>query len=84
MMRPSRRQEVTGVVVNEKINIGRREHDRLRAIIHNAAKHGSLASQNREGRTNFRSYLLGLAAHVRHLNPERGERLRAAISAVPE
>lgn len=73
--RPGRRQEVTGVVVNRKVNVRRAEYDRLKAIVHNARRAGSLESQNRDQRPHFRAYLLGLAGHVALLNPERGQRL---------
>src|SRR4029078_13509115 len=39
VMRPGRRQEVTGVVVNAKTAVARDEVRVLRAILHNAAKH---------------------------------------------
>jgi RNA-directed DNA polymerase len=81
VLRPGRRQDVTGVVVNRKINVRRDEYDRLKAIIHNAEKAG-LESQNRDGRKDFRSYLLGRAAHVAMLNPERGARLTRRIRAL--
>ena len=82
-MRPGQSQQVTGVVVNQKVNARRGEYDRLKAIIHNARKAGSLDSQNREGRKDFRAYLLGRAAHLRRLNPERGRKLFEAIRALP-
>lgn len=81
-MRPGQRQEVTGVVVNSRTNVRREEYDRLKAIIHNAAKAGSLESQNRDEHPDFRAYLLGRAAHVRQLNPERGQRLIEALRAL--
>ncbi|GMU83408.1 MAG: hypothetical protein AMXMBFR47_32780 [Planctomycetota bacterium] len=78
-VRAGRRQEVTGVVVNRKINGRREEYDRLKAIIHNARRSGSLESQNREGRPHFRAYLLGRASHIAMLSPERGQRLMREI-----
>lgn len=80
-MRPGERQQVTGVVVNRRVNVARDEYDRLKAIIHNARKTG-LDAQNRDNRPDFRAYLLGRAAHVAQLNPERGRRLIEAIRAV--
>ncbi|HUU85617.1 MAG TPA: hypothetical protein VM243_19130 [Phycisphaerae bacterium] len=74
-MRPGQCQQVTGVVVNRKVNARCRNCDLLKAIIHNARGAGSLESQNREGRSDFRAYLLGRAAHIRQLNPARGQRL---------
>ncbi len=80
-MRPGQRQQVTGVVVNEKLNIRREEYDRLKAILHNAGKAG-LAAQNRDKRLDFRAYLLGRIAHVGQLNPARGERLLRMLAEV--
>lgn len=80
-MRPGQRQQVTGVIVNQKLNTARDEFDRLKAIIHNAKKTG-MAAQNRENHPDFRSYLLGRAAHIAQLNPQRGARLREAILAL--
>ncbi|MEM9070125.1 MAG: reverse transcriptase family protein, partial [Myxococcota bacterium] len=48
VMRKGRAQEVTGVTVNAKLGLTRKERRRLRAILHNAKKHG-LESQNRDG-----------------------------------
>lgn len=80
-MRPGQRQQVTGVVVNEKVNVRRDEFDRLKAILHNAAKSG-LAAQNRENRSDFRAYLLGRIAHVGHLSPARGDQLWRLFASV--
>lgn len=81
-MRSGQSQQVTGVVVNEKPNVRRHEYDCLKAILHNAKKAGALESQNRRRRPDFRAYLLGRAAHVRLLNPVRGQRLIDAIGAL--
>ncbi|HNO79866.1 MAG TPA: reverse transcriptase family protein [Phycisphaerae bacterium] len=74
-MRPSQRQEVTGVIVNEKTNARREDYDRLKAIIYNARKAGSLESQNREGHSDFKAHLLGRIGHISKLNPARGQKL---------
>jgi len=42
------RQQVCGVVVNQRTNLARRDYDTLKATIHNAARHGP-AGQNRTG-----------------------------------
>lgn len=80
-MRSSLRQEVTGVIVNEKLNVAREEYGRLKAILHNAQRTG-LAAQNRKGRADFRAYLLGRIAHLRQIHPERANRLKAALEAL--
>ncbi len=80
-MRSGERQQVTGVVVNRRVNVARDEYDRLKAIIHNAKKTG-LDAQNRDNRPDFRAYLLGRAAHVAQLNPDRGRRLIEALRSI--
>jgi retron-type reverse transcriptase len=79
VMRRARRQEVTGVTVNSRPSICRKEVRALRALLHNAAKHG-LESQNREGRPNFAAYLRGRVEYVCMVDPERAAALRPALA----
>lgn len=74
-MRRGVRQQLAGVVVNAHPNVRRDEYDRLKAILHNCARHGP-ASQDRDGHPDFRAHLLGRIAHVAMLCPGRGRRLR--------
>jgi hypothetical protein len=74
-MRRGVRQQLAGVVVNERPNVKRADYDELKAILCNCARHGP-ASQNRSGHRDFRAYLLGRIAYVGLLNPARGARLR--------
>lgn len=74
VLRQTQRQTVAGVVVNRKPNVNRRDFDRLKATLCNAAKHGA-ASQNHESHPDFRAHLRGKIAHVTMLNPDRGARL---------
>jgi RNA-directed DNA polymerase len=74
LMRREQRQEITGLVVNERPAIPRPDFDRLRAILHNCAKLGP-ESQNRDGHPDFRGYLEGAVAWVRQVQPARGARL---------
>ena len=76
------RQRITGLVVNRRPTVPRREYDLLRALLHNAARTG-LEAQNREGVPGFRSRLEGRIAWVASVDPVRGSRLRAALAAVP-
>jgi len=73
-MHRSRRQVLTGIVVNEKTNVRRPEYDRLKAIITNCVRHGP-HSQNRDHVTDFRAHLAGRIAYIAGLNPARGSRL---------
>ncbi|MFN8346138.1 MAG: reverse transcriptase domain-containing protein [Spirosomataceae bacterium] len=47
LLTPNQRQEVTGVVVNKKLNVNRRYIRSIRAILHNWQKHGLEATQAR-------------------------------------
>ncbi len=75
------RQRVCGIVVNERLNVARAEYDTLKAILHNAIRHGP-ASQNRANVPDFHAHLLGRIAWVQSLNPQRGERLRRSFAQI--
>lgn len=80
VLRPSRQQRITGVVVNEKLSIPRKERRRFRAILHNCRKHG-LASQAR-GRDDFKDYLRGYASYVKMVQPDLGAKLEAEVKEI--
>jgi RNA-directed DNA polymerase len=77
----AQRQRLAGVVVNEHPNVDRRQYELLKAIVHNAARHGP-AGQNRDGHPAFRDHLRGRIAWVGQLNPARGERLLATFAQI--
>ena len=81
VMPRSGRQRVCGVVVNERPNVPRREYDRLKAILNNAAVRGP-EGENRAGVPDFRAHLLGRISWVESLNPERGRKLRRRFAAI--
>ncbi|WP_426191736.1 reverse transcriptase family protein [Massilia sp. DWR3-1-1] len=80
-MRQGTRQQVTGVVVNRHPNIARADYDRLKAILSNCVRHGP-ASQNREGRADFRAWLAGKVAYVAMLNAPRALKLQRLAAAI--
>jgi hypothetical protein len=80
VMRRARRQEVTGLTVNTHPAVGRQEIRKLRAILHNAARHG-LASQNRDNHPDFAAYLRGKVEYVCMVDPARAGQLRKALTA---
>lgn len=86
VMGRGRRQEVTGVTVNERVALSREEKRALRALLHNCAKRG-LASQNRNDHADFPAYLRGRVAWASMLEPERAadwkRRLAAALEKRP-
>jgi RNA-directed DNA polymerase len=81
LMSRAGRQRLCGIVVNERPNVTRREYDLLKAILHNAARHGP-QSQNREGVADFHAHLLGRISWVESLNPERGAKLRRRFGRI--
>ena len=81
IMRQGRCQQVTGVVVNQRPSISRKERRRLRALLHNAARHG-LESQNREERPNFAQHLHGLVAYFHMVDPRGAQPLWAALRKI--
>jgi retron-type reverse transcriptase len=83
VMRRSRRQEVTGLTVNARPSVSRKEIRKLRAILHNAAKHG-LVSQNRDNRPDFAAYLKGRVEFVCMVDPNRAARFRAMLARALE
>jgi RNA-directed DNA polymerase len=81
IMPRSTRQTVTGIVVNDHINVARNNFDALKATLANCVRHGP-ASQNRDAHTDFRAHLDGRIAWVERLNLRRGEKLRRLFDAV--
>jgi RNA-directed DNA polymerase len=79
--RPHQRQSVTGIVVNDRVNLSRDRYDQLKAILHNAVRDGP-ESQNRDGHRDFRAHLLGRIAWVEQLNPARAQRLRQSFDQI--
>jgi retron-type reverse transcriptase len=78
VMGSGRRQEVTGVVVNQKLSTARDERRALRAMLHNVARRG-LAAENREGHADFASYLQGRVAFACMVDPSLEPVLRPAL-----
>jgi RNA-directed DNA polymerase len=72
------RQLVCGVVVNAHPNVTRAEYDRLKAILHNAARDGPGVQNVGE----LRAQLQGRIAWIASLNPRRGEKLRRRFSEI--
>jgi retron-type reverse transcriptase len=81
VLRRTSRQVVTGVVVNDRLNVDRREYDRLRAILHNCRKTGP-SLQNHDSREDFRAHLRGRIAYVAAIHPARGARLLTIFNQI--
>lgn len=81
IMHRSDRQVLTGIIVNDKPNIDRREYDRLKAVLTNCTRHGP-SSQNRGNVVDFRAHLAGRVAYVKSLNVARGEKLEGILRRI--
>ena len=81
IMRRNTRQRITGVVVNEHLNISRPAYDMLKATLHNCVKNGPDA-ENRNRHHNFRAHLDGRVTWVENVNRARGARLRRLFNSV--
>jgi retron-type reverse transcriptase len=81
IMGDARRQQVTGLVVNEKLGVPRELVRRVRAILHQAKKNG-LAAQNREQRADFKLWLRGTIAYIAMADPEKGKKLLEQLKAL--
>jgi hypothetical protein len=81
IMRQGVRQHLAGVVTNRRLNVWRRDFDRLKATLTNCVRHGP-ASQNRESHPDFRAHLEGRVSYVESINPAKGKRLRAILARI--
>lgn len=81
IMRDHQRQTLAGLVVNDRPRVSRAQYDALRALLHNARRHGA-SSQNHAGHPDFRAHVLGLIAWVGASDPARRERLHRMAADV--
>ncbi|SHF03594.1 RNA-directed DNA polymerase [Seinonella peptonophila] len=72
ILRKSRRQRVTGIVVNEKANLSRQDQRRFRAILHNVGKNG-FDIENRDHHDDFLAYLQGYISYAHMVRPDLAE-----------
>jgi len=75
IMRKGRRQEVTGIVVNEKLNVDRATLKRFRAVLNQIEKDGPEGKHWNGITTNVLSAIHGYASFVYMVNPDKGEAL---------
>ena len=81
-MRQGVRQHLTGLVVNERLNLRRKDFDLLKATLTNCIRSGP-QTQNRGGHPNFHAHLEGRLSFVEWVNPAKGRRLRALFDRIP-
>lgn len=69
MLSQGSKQKVTGLVVNDKVSIGRKRKKNLRAIVHNILKNGP-ENENRENDPFFKEKIFGELAFVKMVDPD--------------
>jgi len=81
LMRSSQRQTACGMVLNEKLNIDRRQYDLLKAILFNCIRHGA-KSQNRNRHAHFKQHLAGRIGWIEQVNAQRARKLQALFEQI--
>jgi RNA-directed DNA polymerase len=81
VLRPSRHQEVTGIVVNEKLNVDRSTLHKFRATLHHIEKDG-LAGKSWGQGGDVLLAIEGFANYVAMVNPGKGEYLLLQVQRI--
>jgi len=79
VVRRGRRQEVTGIVVNDRPGVPRDELRRFRALLHHIEKDGPAGKTWGHNQGNVLEAALGFASYVAMVDPAKGEALRATV-----
>lgn len=81
VMRRGVSQRLAGVVLNERLNVPRKDFDSLKAVLTNCIRQGP-AGQNRGHHGDFYEHLAGRVAYVESINPGRGHKLRKLFDQI--
>lgn len=81
VMRRGQRQYLTGLIVNQHVNVPRTQFDALKAILHNCVRFGP-EGQNRRSHPDFRGHLNGRITWIENVNRWRGQKLRTLFDKI--
>ena len=81
VMRQGQRQYLTGLIVNQHLNVPRTQFDALKATLHNCVRFG-LEGQNRGSHADFRGHLNGRITWIENVNRWRGQKLRSLFDQI--
>lgn len=81
VLRRNTAQTVTGLVVNDKPTVSRKQLRQIRAILHQA-KHSGLVAQNKSEHPNFRAWLQGMIAFIAMTRPKLAQQFASQLQAV--
>ena len=82
IMRRGRRQEVTGLTVNERVSVPRRELRRFRALLYQIEKDGPGGKKWRGSEKHLLSAVRGYAYFIRMVDAEKGEEFVEKIERI--
>ena len=91
IMRAGRQQQVTGVVVNQRLNVASRKVRLLRTVLHDIKSRGVAAAMKRWDETQnqrvanaeqFQRILAGKLAFIHSVNPEKGAKLLDSLNEI--
>lgn len=74
-------QRVTGLVVNDKVTLGRKKRKLLRAMVHNIIKNG-LETENRENDPFFKERIFGHLAFAKMVEPDFADSMLNSLKSV--
>jgi hypothetical protein len=79
-MRKGTQQEVTGVIVNEKLNVNRKDMRQFRAMLHNLKKNNNGSAPYEQH--HLSSYVTGYANFIKMVNPLKGTKMQEEIAGL--
>ncbi|MCH5583450.1 hypothetical protein MK805_00450 [Shimazuella sp. AN120528] len=83
VLRNGRRQRVTGIVVNEKPNLTRKDIRSFRALLHNVEHHG-LEQENHRNHPHFWEYINGYVSYVQMVRPDIGKKFAIQVQRIAD
>ncbi|TCP65318.1 reverse transcriptase family protein [Baia soyae] len=83
ILRHTRRQRVTGIVVNEKPNLTRRRLRQFRALLHDVELHG-LEAANRQNHPNLWAYINGYISYMAMVRPDLSHKYNEQASRISQ
>lgn len=83
ILRHARRQRVTGIVVNEKPNLTRRDLRQFRALLHDVEQNG-LEKANRRNHPNLWAYINGYVSYMKMVRPELAQKFGLQVTKIAE
>jgi hypothetical protein len=77
-------QKVTGLNVNHKVSIPKKNRRKIDTHIHNCLRFGPFANMHRMGKfkMNYREWLLGNIVYIQMVHPEQGRRMREKFNRI--